>query len=122
MSVLSIVLQSLLVLYYIVSGVAKIAGAKYWTEMFDHLKLSQGFRVFTGFFQLVGAIVLIIGYWYTGLIAWGAIWLGISMLIALIVHLRVKDPFSKNAPSLFFLIINIILIIINTKDMMHPFS
>jgi len=122
MSVLSIVLQSLLVLYYVVSGIAKIFGAKYWTEMFDHLKLSQGFRVFTGLVQLVGAIALIIGYWYTGLIAWAAIWLGITMLIACITHLKVKDPISKNAPALFFLIINIVLIIINAKDMMHPFS
>ena len=122
MTILSIVLQSLLVLYYVFSGFAKILGAKYWVEMFKHLELPQWFRVVTGFVQLVGAAILIIGYWFPGAIAWAGIWLGITMLLACLAHFRVKDSFSKIAPAFVFAVINIILIIINANDMLHPFS
>lgn len=43
MILFSIVLQSLLVAYYLFSGTAKIIGAKYWAEIFAHLGLSQRF-------------------------------------------------------------------------------
>lgn len=122
MSVLSIVLQSLLTLYYVFSGVAKIAGAKYWVEMFKHLGLPQWFRVVTGFVQLAGAVVLIIGYWFTGALAWAGIWLGITMLLACFTHFRVKDPIGKTAPAFVFAVLNIILIIINADNLLYPFS
>ena len=122
MSVLSIVIQSLLTLYYVFSGIAKTIGAKYWVEIFNHLKLPQWFRVITGLVQLVGAIFLIIGYWFEGAVAWAGIWLGITMLLACLAHFRVKDPISKTAPAFVFAVLNIILIIINASDMLHPFS
>lgn len=122
MSVLSIVLQSLLTLYYVFSGIAKIAGAKYWVDMFKHLELPQWFRVVTGFVQLVGAVVLIIGYWVAGAVACAGIWLGITMLLACLVHFRVKDPIGKTAPAFVFAVINIILIIIKADELLHPFS
>lgn len=122
MSVLSIVLQSLLILYYGFSGIAKVVGAKYWVEMFNHLGLPQWFRIVTGFVQLVGAVVLIIGYWFSGAVAWGGIWLGITMLLAYLAHVKVKDPFGKTMPAFVFAVLNIILVIINADDLLHPFS
>jgi hypothetical protein len=124
MTVLSIVLQSLLVLYYLFSGVSKVAGVKYWADIFNHLGLPNWFRVVTGFVQLVGAVVLIIGYWYAEAVTWAGIWLGITMLLACLAHFRVKDPIGKTAPAFVFAVINIILIIININagDLLHPFS
>lgn len=121
MSVLSIVLLSLLTLYYLFSGVAKIAGAKYWIEKFKHLKLPQWFRVFTGFVQLVGAAVLIIGFWFAEAAVWAGIWLGITMLLACLAHIRVKDSIGETAPALVFAVMNFALIIINADNMLHPF-
>jgi uncharacterized membrane protein YphA (DoxX/SURF4 family) len=116
LSVLSIVLQSLLTLYYVFSGIAKIAGAKYWVEMFKHLELSQWFRVFTGFVQLAGATLLIIGYWFDWAVAWAGIWLGVTMILACVAHIRVRDSIGKTAPAFFFAVLNIILIIINVDN------
>lgn len=98
------------------SGVAKIFGAKYWNEMFEHLELPQWFRVVTGFVQLVGAALLIIGYWFAWAVPWAGILLGITMLFACIAHFKVKDPISKAAPAFVFAVLNIILIIINAND------
>jgi uncharacterized membrane protein YphA (DoxX/SURF4 family) len=122
MSIFSIVLQSLLTLYFVFSGVSKIAGAKYWVDIFKNLGLPQWFRVVTGFVQLVGAAVLIIGYWFAGAVAWAGIWLGITMLLACLTHFRVKDPIGKTMPAVVFAMLNIILILINADDLLHPFS
>ncbi|MCC3373863.1 DoxX family protein [Cohnella sp. REN36] len=122
MTVLSIVLQSLLVLYYVFSGTAKVIGAKYWTDMFQHLGLPSWFRVVTGLVQLLGAAVLIAGYWYAGAIGWAGIWLGVTMLAAFLVHLKAKDPIGKSSPALVFAAINIALIVLHADQLAHPFA
>ncbi|MXQ53936.1 DoxX family protein [Shimazuella alba] len=122
MFIFSIVLQSLLIAYYIFSGVNKIAGAKYWVDVFNQIKLPHWFRVVTGYVQLVGATMLIIGYWFEGAVIWGGIWLGITMIGAIIAHIRVKDPFSKTAAAIVFLVLIIILVTINADSLFQPFS
>lgn len=109
MTVFTIVLQSLLIAYYIFSGIAKLFGVKYWTDIFESLKLPKWLLGVTGGIQLIGAAVLIVGYWNTGAITWGAIWLGITMLVACLMHVRVKDTLGKTAPALLFIVLNITL-------------
>lgn len=120
MTILSIVLQSFLILYYAFSGGAKIAGANYWVDIFKNLELPQWFRIVTGSVQLVGAAALIIGYWYEGTVAWAGIWLGITMLLACAAHFRVKDPASKTTPAIFFTALIIVLTIINADGLRLP--
>jgi uncharacterized membrane protein YphA (DoxX/SURF4 family) len=122
MTVFSIVLQSLLVLYYAFSGSAKIAGAKYWADIFKNLGLPQWFRVVTGIVQLVGTALLIIGYWYEGAVAGACIWLGVTMLLACLAHFRVKDSISKTAPAIVFTTLIFILTIINADGLILPLS
>jgi len=122
MYIFSVILQSLLVLYYAFSGGAKIIGAKYWIDIFEQIKLPQWFRVVTGFVQLIGAILLIIGYWIGGSVAWAGIWLGITMILACFAHIRVKDSLGKMAPALMFAVLNITLVILNAVHLQHPFS
>ncbi|WP_127592932.1 DoxX family protein [Paenibacillus lautus] len=121
MSIFSIVLQSLLILYYLFSGSAKVIGAKYWVDIFNTLRLPQWFRIVTGFVQLLGAIVLIIGYWVEGAVAWAGIWLGITMLLAFLAHIRVKDQFGKTVTPVVFLVLIIILTMINADGLLLSF-
>ncbi|WP_435923105.1 DoxX family protein [Paenibacillus sp. DYY-L-2] len=113
MTVLYIVLQSLLAAYYVFSGVAKVVGAKYWADIFNNLGIPQWFRFVTGVVQLMGAGLLITGYWYTEAVTWACIWLGITMLLACLAHFRVKDRIAKTAPALMFTGLIIILTIID---------
>jgi hypothetical protein len=122
MTVLSIILQSLLILYYVFSGGAKIIGAKFWVDIFNNLGLPQWFRIVTGFVQLIGAAVLIIGSWFPEAVVWAGIWLGITMLLACLAHIRVKDPIGKTVTPVVFLVLILILIIISEGDLLHPFS
>ncbi|MFC4811939.1 DoxX family protein [Paenibacillus sp. GCM10023250] len=111
MTVFSIVLQSLLVAYYVFSGSAKVAGANYWAEIFNNLGLPRWFRVITGLVQLIGAAVLLVGYWVAEAVVWGGIWLGMVMLAACLAHLRVKDSFAQTAPALVFTALIAILVL-----------
>jgi len=122
MSIISVILQSLLVLYFAFSGCAKIAGAKYWVGIFEQIKLPQWFRVVTGFVQLIGAILLVIGYWIGGPVVWAGILLGITMIFACLAHIRVKDSLGKTAPALMFAVLNIILVLLNSDQLQYPFS
>lgn len=122
MSILSIILQSFLILAFSNAGVSKIVGAKRHVEMFHHLRLTNWFRVVTGSVQLVGVAGLIIGYWYPGMAAWAGIWLGITMLLGCLAHFKVKDPISKVVPAFILTVIPITLIFINADVLQHPFS
>ncbi|MGC6587957.1 DoxX family protein [Paenibacillus sp. JZ16] len=121
MTIFSIVLQSLLILYYLFSGFAKVIGAKYWIDIFNTLRLPQWFRIVAGLVQLVGAIVLIIGYWVEGAVAWAGIWLGITMLVAVLAHIRVKDQFGKTVTPVVFLVFIIILTMLNADNLLLSF-
>lgn len=87
--------------------------AKYWVDIFNNLKIPQWFRIVTGLVQLVGAAVLVVGYWNADAIVWGGIWLGITMLVALLAHIRVKDAIGKTMTPVVFLALIIILTILN---------
>lgn len=121
MNTIIIVLQSLLVAYYLFSGAAKIIGAKYWADIFQHLQLSQRFRVITGIVQLVGAAALITGYWITWAAVLAGAWLSVTMLIACLVHIRARDPFGKTAPALVFAVLNLYLVTMLASNLSGPF-
>jgi len=121
MDVISIVLQSLLVLYYLFSGGAKLAGVKYWTDIFQTLRLPRWLLAVTGIVQLIGAAALIAGYWYAEAVAAAALWLGITMLLACLAHFRVKDSIGKTAPALLFLALVLTLTLINLNDVKQLF-
>ncbi|MBS4172161.1 DoxX family protein [Bacillus sp. FJAT-49736] len=121
MFIFSIIIQSLLLAYYLFSGTAKVIGAKYWADIFAHLGLSQRLRVVTGIIQLIGAVALSAGYWYNGATAWAGVWLGVTMLVAILIHLKVRDSFSKIAPALVFAALNIIIVSINANHLSSLF-
>jgi hypothetical protein len=121
MFIFSTVIQSLLLAYYLFSGTAKVIGAKYWADIFAHLGLPQWFRVFTGFVQLAGVAALCAGYWYNWATALAGAWLGITMLVAFFMHIRVRDSFGKAAPPLVFAALNIIIFCINASYLTNLF-
>lgn len=100
MHILSIVVQSWLLLWMLYQAVSKLAGQKIQVELFETIRLPQWFRVVTGVIQLAGCAALIIGYWKPVFAAWAGVLFGIMMVIAALSHLRVKEPFAKFAPAI----------------------
>ncbi|SEO72769.1 DoxX family protein [Paenibacillus sp. OV219] len=117
MNVLSIVLESLLALMFLMAGFGKISGSKMHVEGFKHWGLPQWFRIVTGLVELAGAAALIVGYWDPSWVAVGALILGITGIGGVITHLRVKDPFKQTFMILLLAIISIVLFTINASDL-----
>lgn len=77
----------------------------------------EKWRTIVGFLQLIGAIGLIIGLIYSpklSIIA--AAGLSILMILGFGVRLKIKDNVVQSTPSLFFAIINIIIVIMLLKS------
>lgn len=122
MHILAVVLQSWLLFSMAFFGISKITGAQHQVELFDSIKLPQWFRKVTGCVQLIGAVGLVIGYWYAGVAAWAAVLIGIMMLIAVATHLRVKHPIGKVIPALLNLAIAIAVVALYSDDLANLFG
>ncbi|MED1791377.1 DoxX family protein [Brevibacillus nitrificans] len=122
MTTLSIIIQSLLILIFLLAGGSKLVGAKVQVEAFNHLGLPQWFRVVTGLVQYIGVTGLIIGFWHPWVTAWAGVWLGITMFFGCIAHLKVKDPVSKTMPAFVLGVLAIVLVLIHAEGIRYPFS
>lgn len=107
--IFSFVLQGILIFIFLSVGIQKITGHELQVEIFENLKLPQWFRVVTGWVQLVGVAGLIIGFWQPWVAGLAGCWFTVTMLGAIIAHIRVKDSLGKFMPSFVLLVISILL-------------
>jgi putative oxidoreductase len=112
MHITSIVLQVILGIMFLMSGFTKF-GSKQQVEGFKHYGYSQGFRVFTGIVEVIGAAAIIAGIWYPVIATLAGLWLGIIMLGAFVTHIRAKDPGKAAAPSIILLILAVAVAVLN---------
>ncbi|WMT40858.1 DoxX family protein [Paenibacillus sp. D2_2] len=117
MEVLSIVLQSLLALLFLIAGLGKLAGFKMHIENFQHWRLPQWFRIVTGIVELAGAVALIVGYWDLSWVALGALILGITGIGGIMTHLRAQDSFKQMFMIFLLGIISIVLFVIHASNL-----
>lgn len=117
MDILTILLQSLLALMFLMAAFGKITGSKMHVEGFEKWRLPQWFRIVTGIVELVGAAALIVGYWDASWVAAGALLLGITGIGGIITHLRVKDSFKDTFMILLLAVIAIVLFFIHMSDL-----
>lgn len=122
MFILSIFIQSLLIIVFAMTGGSMLVGAAFQVEAFKHLGLSQWFRSVTAIVQFAGVTGLIIGFWFPGVAAWAGVWLSVTMLAAFLAHLKAGDPIGKAVPAFILAIISIILMFIHLDGLLHPFS
>jgi hypothetical protein len=122
MFIISVILQSFLLVSMAFASGSKLAGAKNFVEMFESIELPQWFRVVTGLVQLAGAAGLVIGYWYLAVAAWAGIWIGITMLVACLSYFRVKQPVGQAIPAFVITLIAATLVSVHAFEMPHPFK
>jgi putative oxidoreductase len=115
--VVAIVLEALLGLLFLMSGVGKMIGPKMIVENFKKWRLPQWFRVVTGLVEVVGAIAMIIGIWEPSWAAAAGLWLGITMFGAILVHIRIKDPFKLTFPAILLCILPLIVFFIQQAEL-----
>ncbi|WP_026564772.1 DoxX family protein [Bacillus sp. UNC41MFS5] len=114
MQIVSLVLQIILGFMFTFLGISALVGSKKALENFHHLKLPTWFRMLTGVVQLIGAIGICIGIWSPLFTVLGSAWIAITMLVGILLHFRVKEPFSESGPALVVMIATLIVFFINT--------
>ncbi|OMF21106.1 hypothetical protein BK133_28930 [Paenibacillus sp. FSL H8-0548] len=110
MLVITTLLQVILIAIFLLSGVGKIYGLPMHIDNFNRLRLPQWFRVVTGIVQLIGAAMFIIGFWKSDWAEIASLWLGITMIGAILAHVRVKDNLKQAAAAIIILCLLFVLI------------
>jgi len=122
MQILTIIFQLFLISVFLLTASTMLAGAKMQVEAFRHLGLPRWFRIVTALVQLTGALGLLIGFRFHGLAAWAGIWLGITMLVGFLLHIRVRDPIGKSMPAFILAIVAIGIAFVHSAGLSHPFQ
>lgn len=97
METVAYVFQAMLILIFAMAGIGKVGCSKMHVESFEKWRLPQWFRVFTGIVEIVGAALLLIGYWAPNYAMIGAFVLGITAIGGTITHWRVKDSIRESS-------------------------
>ncbi|MEH7549717.1 MULTISPECIES: DoxX family protein [Bacillaceae] len=112
MTVLSIILQGILGLGFLMFGFMKF-GSKQMVEGFKHYGYPGWFRVFTGLVELISAALVIIGIWNETLAAWGGLFIVGTMIGAILTHIKIKDTVKNMMMPIVLLILGLIVLFIN---------
>ncbi len=80
---------------------------------FKEFGLSDLTRTFVGASKISLATLLVAGIWYPSLIPIPSILMGLFMSAAQYFHFKIKNPFIKHLPSLFFLILCVFITLVS---------
>jgi putative oxidoreductase len=117
MEIVAIILQSLLGLMFLMAGIGKISGTKMHVDHFNHWGLPQWFRVVTGLVELLGAAALIVGIWEASWAAAGSLLLGVTMIGAILVHVRMKDSMKESAASIVLFVLSVVIFFLQSGEL-----
>lgn len=117
MMILSIILQVLLGLGFLMFGFMKL-GSKQMVEGFKHYGYPGWFRVFTGLVEILSAVFVIIGIWNDTFAAWGGLLMVVTMIGAIITHIKIKDSVKNMMMPIILLILGLIVFLINFESLL----
>jgi uncharacterized membrane protein YphA (DoxX/SURF4 family) len=89
-------LQAIVAAAFIAAGGAKLAAVPFMVQLFAQIGLGQWFRIVTGVVEIVGAFALL----YPRLASIGGLWLGATMVFAVLTHLFVLHTSPVPAAAL----------------------
>ena len=86
--------------------------SKYFKSEFIRYGLS-GYRSTTGFFQFLGGVGTLVGFFFNELILISSAGLTLLMLLGVIVRLKINDGLIKTSPAIIYMFINIYIFYIS---------
>lgn len=112
MNILSIVLQVILGIGFLMFGFSKF-GSKQMVDGFKHFGYPGWFRVFTGLVEVISAALVIWSIWNKAFAAYGGAMIVVIMFGAIMTHIKVKDPFKAMMMPIILLVFGLVLMLIN---------
>jgi len=114
---LSIIIQVLLGLGYIMFGLSKFT-SKDMIEGFKTYGYPSWFRMITGVTELVAAVLLIAGIWNEQLAAIGGLFVVAIMLGAIFTHIKIKDEVKNMVMPIILLVLGAIVLALNFDSLL----
>lgn len=112
MEILSIILQIILGIGFLMFGFMKF-GSKQMVDEFQRYGYPGSFRIFTGVVEVVSALLVISGIWNNNLAVYGGILIVVTMLGAIITHIKVKDSVKGMIMPIILFVLGLIVLFIN---------
>jgi hypothetical protein len=104
-------LQVFVAATFFATGVIKLIGAPFMVQMFTQIGFGQWLRVVTGIVEIIGAFAVV----YPGLASIGGLWLGTTMVCAVLTHLFVLH--SNPALALFLGALNAAIVYLHRREL-----
>ncbi len=112
MLILSIILQVLLGLGFLMFGYQKFTSDD-MKQGFHYFGYGDGFRVFTGLFEVVAGIIVLVGIWVSSLATVGGIMIVVTMIGAILTHIKMKDSVKNMSMPIILFVLGGVVTIIN---------
>ena len=105
------IVQGVVAAAFLAAGAAKLAGAAAMVALFDQIGVGQWFRYATGLVEVIGALALI----YPGLASIGGVWLGGTMVFAVLTHLVVLH--TSPVPAIVLGVLNALIVYLRRDEL-----
>lgn len=112
MAILSIILQVLLGLGFLLFGYKKFTSEE-MKQGFKHFGYSDSFRIFTGLFEIISGIVIVVGIWIEPLAPIGGGMVVVTMIGAIMTHIKMKDQLKNMMMPILLLVLGAIVTTLN---------
>ena len=96
---------------FFAAGAAKLAGAAYMVQLLEQIGVGQWFRYATGLVEVIGAVALI----YLGLASLGGLWLGGTVVFAVLTHLFVLH--TSPVPAIALGLLNALIVYLRRAEL-----
>lgn len=112
--VLSIMLQVLLGLGFLMFGYQKFVSED-MKQGFHYFGYGDGIRIFTGLFEVVTGIVIIVGIWLPILALLGGVMLVVTMIGAIGTHVKIKDRVKNMMMPIVLLVLGAVVTVLQVR-------
>ncbi len=79
-------------------------------------------RILTGSLQILASLALLFGFKYPFMALLGALLLSLMMFFAMIVRIRIKDPYWAMIPAFVYMVLNLYIITKTLKPFLEAIS
>ncbi len=112
MIILIWILQIILIAFFTMAAVSKITNSQALVDQFDEMNLPQWFRIVTGWVEVIGAVLLIIGFWSKTSAVLGALLFIVVGVGGILSHIRSKDNVKGTLPIIVLTLIATLLFLL----------
>lgn len=106
------ILQIILIAMFTMAALSKITNSQALVDQFNKLNLPQWFRIITGWVEVIGSVLLIIGFWSLTSAVLGTLLFIVVGIGGILSHIRSKDNMKGTLPIIVLTLIATILFLL----------